>query len=85
VRREHPSEAAGEGAVPAADPTATAARVALSRLSTAHRAVVVCRVLLDLSTVETATLLGISEGTVKSRLARALAALRATLTEGEAS
>jgi RNA polymerase sigma-70 factor (ECF subfamily) len=38
-------------------------------------------VLLDMSTAETAALLGVPEGTVKSRLARALAALRAALTD----
>jgi RNA polymerase sigma-70 factor (ECF subfamily) len=69
------------GVVPPVEPGATAALVALGRLSTAHRAVVVCRVLLDLSVAETAAVLAISEGTVKSRLARALAALRTELSE----
>jgi RNA polymerase sigma-70 factor (ECF subfamily) len=41
--------------------------------------VIVCRVLLDLSTAETADVLGISEGTVKSRLSRGLGALRQVL------
>ena len=54
---------------------------ALRGSRTAHRAVVVCRVLLDLSVAETAAVLDLSEGTVKSRLARALAALRTALTE----
>ena len=68
----------------ASDPaSATAALHALSSLPTAFRAVVVCRVLLDLSVVQTAALLEVSEGTVKSRLARALAALRTALTEEE--
>ncbi|NUR71649.1 MAG: hypothetical protein HOU81_12580 [Hamadaea sp.] len=58
-----------------------AAQVALTRLPLAYRTVIVCRVLLDLSTAQTATVLGLPEGTVKSRLARGLAALRAELTE----
>jgi len=69
------------GVVPPVEPGATAALVALRGLSTPHRAVVVCRILLDLSVAETAAVLGISEGTVKSRLARALAALRTALSE----
>ena len=69
------------GLVPPVEPGTTAALVALRGLSTPHRAVVVCRVLLDLSVAETAAVLGISEGTVKSRLARALAALRTALSE----
>jgi RNA polymerase sigma factor (sigma-70 family) len=63
------------------DPQAAAALVAVRDLAAAQRAVVVCRVLLDLSTVETAAVLGIPTGTVKSRLARALAALRVALIE----
>ena len=52
---------------------------AIAALSLEHRAVVVCRYQLDWSTVQTATALDIAEGTVKSRLARALDALRADL------
>ena len=61
-----------------ADPDMT--RVLLS-LPAGQRAVVVCRVLFDLTTAETADVLGIAEGTVRSRLARAMAALRTHLTE----
>lgn len=68
----------------APDPASLVARAALDRLPLAQRAVVVCRVLLDLSTTETANVLGIAEGTVKSRLARALTALRGSLTEEDA-
>jgi RNA polymerase sigma-70 factor (ECF subfamily) len=70
--------------VPAPDPTGTAAREALARLELPQRAVVVCRVLLDFSTAETAVLLGLAEGTVKSRLARSLRALRSALTDEDA-
>jgi RNA polymerase sigma-70 factor (ECF subfamily) len=80
-RREHPLP---DDLDPAATPMeldAVSALAALRRLNTLSRAVVVCRVLLDLSTSETATTLNIPEGTVKSRLARALATLRASLTE----
>lgn len=52
---------------------------ALRRLSEAHRAVVVCRYLLDLDEAETSAVLGWPRGTVKSRLHRALARLRTEL------
>lgn len=52
---------------------------ALAGLSVEHRAVVVCRYMLDWSTAQTAEALSIAEGTVKSRLARALDAIRRTL------
>jgi RNA polymerase sigma factor (sigma-70 family) len=53
----------------------------LGRLSVPHRQVVTCRYLLDLDEAETATVLGWPRGTVKSRLHRALAALRDDLEE----
>jgi RNA polymerase sigma-70 factor (ECF subfamily) len=65
------------------DTDTDAAVAALAALPLTQRAVVVCRVLLELSTAETATILGIAEGTVKSRLARALSGLRTRLTEEE--
>jgi RNA polymerase sigma factor (sigma-70 family) len=80
-RRERALPDAGPDSVPPPDPAATAAGEALAKLALPQRAVVVCRVLLDMSTAETAALLGVAEGTVKSRLARALAALRVALTE----
>jgi RNA polymerase sigma-70 factor (sigma-E family) len=49
---------------------------ALASLPSAQRVVVVLRYLEDLSEFEIATLLGTAPGTVKSRLARALATLR---------
>ena len=64
---------------PGPDPVALAARAAVDRLPVSQRSVVVCRVLLGLSTVETAAVLQLAEGTVKSRLSRARAALREAL------
>jgi RNA polymerase sigma factor (sigma-70 family) len=80
-RRERSLPAAGHLFVPPPDPAATAARQALAGLAVPMRAVVVCRVLLDMSTVETASLLGVAEGTVKSRLSRGLSILRLALAE----
>jgi RNA polymerase sigma-70 factor (ECF subfamily) len=54
-------------------------RDAVVALPPHQREVVVCRYLLDLSERDTARVLGIPDGTVKSRLSRALAALQATL------
>jgi RNA polymerase sigma-70 factor (ECF subfamily) len=50
---------------------------ALERLNEHERQVIACRFLLDLSEIETAAALGCRVGTVKSRLSRALARLRA--------
>jgi RNA polymerase sigma-70 factor (sigma-E family) len=50
--------------------------VALAQLPRMQRAVVVCRWFEDLSEAQTAELLGIAVGTVKSHAARALTALR---------
>jgi RNA polymerase sigma factor (sigma-70 family) len=49
---------------------------ALEALADDDRQVVVCRYFLELSGLETAAALGIAEGTVKSRLSRALVKLR---------
>ena len=80
-RREHPLPADLDPAATPVDLEAVTVLAALRRLDTRSRAVVVCRVLLDMSTAQTAAALDIAEGTVKSRLARALATLRASLTE----
>ncbi len=53
----------------------------VKRLPTGQRAVLVLRFYEDLSEAETARLLGVSVGTVKSQCARALAALRNRLAE----
>jgi RNA polymerase sigma-70 factor (ECF subfamily) len=81
LRRERPIPP--DSPAPPEPPLASviAAQVAMERLPLTYRTVIVCRVLLDLSTAQTAAVLGVAEGTVKSRLARGLAALRAELTE----
>jgi RNA polymerase sigma factor (sigma-70 family) len=50
----------------------SAVRAALDSLPPRYRDVVSCRYLLDLSEAETARVLGLARGTVKSRLSRAL-------------
>ncbi len=54
-------------------------RAALDSLPLRYRDVVACRYLLDLSEAETAQVLGIARGTVKSRLSRALGRLEREL------
>jgi RNA polymerase sigma-70 factor (ECF subfamily) len=56
-----------------------AVHAAVAALDVKHRSVVVCRHLLGWSVADTASALGISEGTVKSRLSRASAILRSHL------
>ena len=56
-------------------------QAALSRLSPQHHQVVVLRYFAELSLREVAETLGVREGTVKSRLSRALGRLREELTE----
>lgn len=82
TRREQPlTEITGTSAPP--DPAGVAARTALAGLSLDYRAVVVARVLLQLTTAETAEVLNLPEGTVKSRLARALRRLRTELRDDD--
>lgn len=78
-RRETTGTQADLGATDevSSDPAAAlVVRQALMRLTTAQRAVVVLRHLDDLSERETAQILGVSIGTIKSQNAAALARLR---------
>lgn len=68
--------AVGGAADGAVDPQIMAALV---RLPVRQRQVVALRLFLDLDTSRTAEVLGIAPSTVKAHLARALLALRATL------
>jgi RNA polymerase sigma-70 factor, ECF subfamily len=56
---------------------------ALARLSSQLRVVVVLRIVEDLSEAETAAMLDLPPGTVKSRLSRALAVLRASVEDDD--
>jgi RNA polymerase sigma factor (sigma-70 family) len=75
------------GAAPSPEAAAVAAEdrshllSLVNELSTEDRLVISSRYLLELSGEETAAALGIAEGTVKSRLSRALARLRARVEE----
>ena len=84
-RRESLALRASPGeAAPSPEEAAVAAEeqarllAALDGLKEDHRLVLACRHLLDLSEAETAAALGVRVGTVKSRTARALDALRET-------
>ena len=77
--RNPPIWIAQPGDAPAAAPTDPSIDAALDTLSVDHRAVVVCRLLLGLSEQQTADVLGLRPGTVKSRLARALDRLQPLL------
>ena len=65
------------------DQTLRRIRTAFDRLPRRQREVLTLRQIEGLSTVETATLLGISENTVKQHLFRAIEALRRALRHGE--
>ena len=76
-RREDATESLPEVAQPVETATDRVALLTLlDRLPPRQRAVVVLRYYCDLSVTETADILGISEGAVKSQAARGLAALR---------
>ncbi|MCC7052730.1 MAG: RNA polymerase sigma factor [Gemmatimonadaceae bacterium] len=75
---EHAVDETTGAAMPDGD-TAERIRLALDALSEEHRAVVVLRLLEERSTRETAEILEVPEGTVLSRLSRAVRQLRVTL------
>lgn len=75
VRMNRPEEAAENNAL------RQELQYALSQLSEEHRRIVILRDVGGLSYADIARTLGLEEGTVKSRLARARAALRRILTE----
>lgn len=83
LRREAvlPENERGMPTVALPEPAGVDAEAALALLPMPARAVVVCRILFDLSTAETAAVLRIAEGTVRSRLSRAMTALRRELSE----
>jgi RNA polymerase sigma-70 factor (sigma-E family) len=79
-RRETPTDRPTETAAPGHDPDlARTVLEALADLAPRQRAVVVLRHWLDLDIAETARILGISTGTVKSQNAKALDHLRTVL------
>jgi RNA polymerase sigma-70 factor (ECF subfamily) len=83
VSRDQVSTAAEEPAVDAYNPESTerisVVRRAIATLDDRQRSVVVLRLLVGLSTRETARMLRLPEGTVMSRLARGVAALHQRL------
>jgi len=79
--RMHPvDEAAGPEALAVQRSEDEELLAALARLPRVQRRVLACRYLMDLTEEETATVLGIPRGTVKSRSARGLARLEKSLT-----
>ena len=90
VRAGREPAGVGVGAAPASPESGllvgerdAALAAALERLDERDRQVIACRYLLELSEAETAAALGCRAGTVKSRLSRALARLRAQPQIGE--
>lgn len=82
---ERPSAILPDRTAPVADPGARRDLiVALADLPAGQRAVVVLRYFEDLTEMQTAEVLGVSVGTVKSQTSRALAALRVSTRLGDA-
>jgi RNA polymerase sigma-70 factor (sigma-E family) len=78
-RREHATEFLPDRGAPADDGITPGVLEALATLPRRQRAVVVLRYVEDLDVEQTAALLGISTGTVKSQASKGLASLRAHL------
>jgi RNA polymerase sigma factor (sigma-70 family) len=85
VGEELPSPAGSPEQAAEEQETIRSLRDAVVALPSHQREVVVCRYLLELSEAETAHVLGIPGGTVKSRLSRGLAALQAALSSTTAT
>ena len=81
-RRRGDAAPSPEAAVLAREPRA-ALLAAVNELSDNDRIVIALRYLLELSEAETAEILGCPQGTVKSRLARALGRLREVMAVNE--
>jgi len=81
---QRPPERPADGQFEAGVDDRDALWAALDRLSPRLRVVVVLRVVEDLSEEQTATMLDVPAGTVKSRLSRGLALLRAEVEAAEA-
>lgn len=79
TRRQTPAWLAQPNTQHDSAPLDPSVATALRQLSSAQRSVVVCRLLLNLSEQQTATLLRIRPGTVKSRLSRAITQLSTSL------
>jgi RNA polymerase sigma-70 factor (sigma-E family) len=80
--REYPVADVPDGPIPVADADdRLAVSNALTALTPSQRAVVVLRYWEGLTVAETAEVLGVSEGTVKSQMHRAVAAMRPRLRE----
>jgi RNA polymerase sigma-70 factor (sigma-E family) len=78
-RRERATDVLPDRATPVDDGVTPAVLEALATLPKRQRAVVVLRYVEDLDIEQTAALLGISSGTVKSQASKGLASLRAHL------
>ena len=81
LRRERPLDARQVQAHEDLDPTAVTVQAAVAKLPMAQRSIVVLRYYLQWTPTEIAESLDVPVGTVKSRLHRALATMRADLTD----
>jgi DNA-directed RNA polymerase specialized sigma24 family protein len=79
-RRDQPLPADGAAVGGLPEPMGRELMAALLRLPVRQRQVIALRIILDLDTNGTATVLGIAPGTVKAHLSQGLATLRSQLT-----